>query len=232
MKHFTLILIAAVMILSCNNNSKNSETQIAGKSTKNCLTDLDLDYDQLLSIEEVAQALSLSVEDLRKKSIDRKDQYGEAYYFWKSDRPDIPSLLSIHVQMPDENFIGISGLNPFDDDYSIQEIKNIFEFRYKKLNEEEVIQLQENTAKHLEDKSEDEKKSIEGIVEQRKKSSYEKVENFGESAFWRFSTERGGELVILYGNEQFTIYIKTNYKNQRNLEVAKKLAEFVMNKCN
>src|SRR5690606_2984700 len=161
----------------------------------------------------------------------RKDQYGNVYYFWESDRPHTQSRLSVHVEIPDDNFLGLGSLQKFDESYTPQEIINIFESRYQKLSNEEQKIIKENIDKHFSENNVENKKDAEKFVELREKNYYYKIEDFGESSFWRFNSDSGGELIVLYGKEQFNIYVKTSNKPKDNLEIAKKAARIVMSKC-
>lgn len=188
-------------------------------------------YEQLLPLSEVSALLALDDIKIRTKSIDRKDQYGNCYYFWASDRPDVPSRLSVHVQLPDENFVGISGLHAYGAHLSLQDALENFEMGYKQLNDDELSRIEKNMEKHLEDKSDEEKRAVEDLVELRKHTAYGKVNHLGQSAFWKFSTKNGGELVILWGKEQFTVFTKISHDEPENLALAKKLVQTVMDRC-
>lgn len=233
MKYIKVLLITSmtIIMLSCHSSSKNSDTSLTKNNIVNCLTNLNLAYEELLSLDEVAETLSISTDAIKKKSIDRKDQYGNVYYFWESDRPHIQSRLSVHVEIPDDNFLGLGSLQKFDESYTPQEIINIFESRYQKLSNEEQKIIKENIDKHFSENNVENKKDAEKFVELREKNYYYKIEDFGESSFWRFNSDNGGELIVLYGKEQFNIYVKTSNKPKDNLEIAKKAARIVMSKC-
>ncbi|HLW62284.1 MAG TPA: hypothetical protein VKY33_02685 [Flavobacterium sp.] len=231
MKNFSLLVFTAIVFFACKNSEQKTEEENFAKITKNCLTDLDYNYEQLLSLNEVSAVLTLDDTKVKTNSIDRKDQYGNVYYSWKSDRPDMESPISVHFLVPDNNSVGISGLNSYSEDLSSESVLANFEIEYKQLSDSELKELDKNTQQHTENKTAEEKETLKGIVEARKNFSYKKIENFGRSSFWRFSEKNGGELVTLIGNEKFSIYIKISYDADENLEMAKKLAKTVMDKC-
>lgn len=234
MKKIIILLIAVNFFNSC----KNSETQTQDKIAKtnssaslNCLSKLDLRYDELMSVDEVAKILNKSPEEFKTKSIDRKDEYGEVYYFWESDRPDQPSPLSAHVLIPDNNFVGFSSLNAYDANLPAETFLERFNTAYKEMNEEEIAQMETRMEQHLENKTDEERESVRGFVEVRKSSGFEHVDNLGDAAYWRFNKERGGEMVTLFGNETFTVYTKISHDANENLDLAKKLAQNLMDNC-
>jgi len=231
MKNFSLLVFTAIVFFACKNSEQKTEDENSAKIPKNCLTDLDFNYEQLLSLNEVSAVLALGDTKVKTNSIDRKDQYGEVYYSWQSDRPDMETPLSVHFLIPDKNSVGISGLKAYSEELSNENVLGSFERAYKQLSDSELKEIDKNTQKHIENKTAEEKETVEGLVEARKNFTFEKIENFGRSSFWKFSVKNGGELVTLFGNEQFSIYIKISHDADENLELAKRLAQTVMDKC-
>src|SRR5690606_17581767 len=84
----------------------------------------------------------------------------------------------------------------------------------------EIAQMETRMERHLENKTEEEKEEVKGFVGARKSFGFEKVKNLGDAAYWRFNTERGGEMVSLFGNETFTVYTKISHDADENLERA------------
>ena len=66
----------------------------------------------------------------------------------------------------------------------------------------------------------------------RAKSSWDFVEELGSSAWYKWSEQWGGELVVLAGISQFTILTKISTNPEENREIAIKLADKVLAKCN
>lgn len=224
------------LFFACNNAQGNRDTSPLGNNIsknkeKNCLTKKDLFYQELLKLKDVAELISLPESDFKVKSTDRKDEYGDVYYSWKSDRPDLPNALSVHVMIPDNNFIGFSSLNAYDDDLTDIKVLETFEIGYKQLSEAELDAINKNAERHLEGKTAEEKEAVAGFLEVRKNFNYEKIENFATSTFWRFSEEKGGELIVLSGNEKFKISVKINHNADENLALAKQIAEKVLSLC-
>lgn len=229
------VIVSLCFFFSCKNEgtqSKEQELGVASKSISlNCLGSLDYTYTQLLPVENLAELLGLSINDFEIKTTDRKDQYGNAYYFWKSDRPEVQSPVSEHIFLPDDNFVGISNLSAYNSEMKSAEILDAFDRAYKVLSDEELAQIEENLNQHLEGKSDEERKSVEGLVEARQNSTFQEIENMGDLAYWKFNLENGGELVTLYGNEKFSIHVKINHNADENLRIAKNIAKKVLEKC-
>lgn len=235
MKKIMILLIGMSIFTSCKNSETESQDKITTKTSTspnlNCLSKLDLRYDELLPLDDVARILNMSPDEFKTKTIDRKDSYGEVYYSWESDRPSQPSPVSEHVMVPDNNFIGFSSLNAYDADLPAEAFRERFDTAYKEMSEEEIAQMEARMEKHLENKTEEERETVKGFVGARKSSGFEKVDNLGDAAYWRFNTERGGEMVTLSGNETFTVYTKISHDPDENFDLAKKLVQLVMNNC-
>ena len=69
------------------------------------------------------------------------------------------------------------------------------------------------------------------MMKVRKKSNWDFVENIGSSSWYKWNNQFGGELAVLAGKAKFYIRLKISDDPQENLEVAKKLAEKVLAKC-
>ncbi|MET3731765.1 hypothetical protein [Moheibacter stercoris] len=229
------VIVSLCFFFSCKNEgtqSKEQELGVASKSISlNCLGSLDYTYTQLLPVENLAELLGLSINDFEIKTTDRKDQYGNAYYFWKSDRPEVQSPVSEHIFLPDDNFVGISNLSAYNSEMKSAEILDAFDRAYKVLSDEEIAQIEENLNQHLESRSEEEKSSVQGLMTARTNFNFRNIENLGDKAYWRFSEEKGGELVTLFGNEKFSIQTKISLIENENLDLAKKMSQSVMDNC-
>lgn len=214
------MLYLAIIFLSCKNEMKeptDGKLTIAtvGNFSKNCLHQTNLTYETLLPLEEIQKILMLNLEKVVVNANNRKDEYGSVYYIWPSDRPDRPNPIIAHLTTPDNNSIGIAGLYAYHESLQSSQIIDSFEMGYKQLWEGKTDSLFTPHEQKVENKA----------------NLFKSVSDLGQSAFWKFNSQNGGELVVLLGNEKFSIYTKISHDADENLLLAKKLAQIVIDKC-
>lgn len=78
----------------------------------------------------------------------------------------------------------------------------------------------------------EELESAKSLLKIRANMDFELVEDLGTRAYWKWGEQYGGELITLVGRSSFTIVSKISDDAHQNLELAKKLAREVINKCN
>lgn len=234
MKKNTLCFLFVVLLFSCKNTSQTNMYGVeqvvldSGNHSKGCLTQLNLTYEELLTVDQVAQIFLLDKAEVKTSLNDRNDEYGNVYYSWKSDRPDLSMTDNEHTQSPDDNFVGVSGLYAYNENRSKQDIISSFEMGYHQLSDAEFLAIDDN---ELEDRRQPEKKVANQMLEARKRNVFERVKDLGQSAFWKFHPQNGGELVVLFGNEKFSIYTKVSHEAEENLVWAKKLVQIILDQC-
>ena len=69
------------------------------------------------------------------------------------------------------------------------------------------------------------------ILDARLHLVYEALDGLGDAAYWKWDEQHGIELVVLIGDTHFIIENKTAVSKEENLEIAKQLAEKVIEKC-
>lgn len=226
----------AFVMFSCDSGKKetsnaNSTDRTETSSKKNagksydCLKDFQEDYEALLSKAEMSSVYPIS--DKAEVNLS-PGSYGQHIYQWKSDRPSFTMEVSnMKMQVPDQNTIGIKNLSISSSTSDLESIRKFFDMSYKKLSEEELAQIESN----LDQAEDDVKETGKGYMEARVKSVWEAVDGLGSSAWYKWSEQWGGELVVLAGKANFTILTKINADPAENKELAIKLAEKVIAKC-
>lgn len=223
------------LLVSCNSGSKESSsslesTKTSSKSSKqnsyDCLKDYEDSYDKLITKEEMASVYSIPFSEAKEDL--SGGSYGEYSFQWESDRPGIPMTISgITVDAPDRNTIGIHNLSFSSEKSSLESVRSTFDMGYKELSDAELKQIEEN----LKNASKEVQESGAKLMETRKKMVWEAVDDLGSSAWYKWGDQYGGELVILAGRTKFQIRLKISQDSRENLEVAKKLARLVLDKC-
>jgi len=237
MKKLTFLAGIAFVLFSCNSGNKEGSTTISegdseqtssrakGKSF-NCSQDFQEDYSKLLTKEEMASIYPI---DFKNAKVDLSSgSYGSHIYSWPSDRPDVEQVISgMKIKGRDFNTMGVALLSFYGGKDDMKSNRELFDRAYKKLSDEELKEIQDNI-----DKQKGEiKETAESMMEVRKKSAWEFVDGVGNSAWYKWNERWGGELAVLAGNSKFYIRLKISENPSENLEIAKKLAEKVLEKC-
>ena len=235
----TLFLTGMVLLLvSCNSGKKESsgatsDSNSDRKSSKidgnsyDCLKKFEDDYSLLLTKGEMTSVYPIDFEVADEKL--SSGSYGEHIYHWPSDRPTFTMEVSgMKMELPDENTIGLKNLSFYSDKTDLKSVVGTFNMGYKKLSEQELEKIQSNL-----DKAKDKvKETGKDLMKTRVKMSWDSVEDLGSSAWYKWNDQWGGELVVLAGRANFTILTKISADPDENRELAKKLAEKVIAKCN
>lgn len=243
------IVCVAFFIFSCNSSEseiavgeKMVSSAAASKSdqkTASCLTKFNHDYSKLLTKEDVLKHISMiDPEGLEMKydaeSVKKYPEYGEIFYTWPSDRPDVQMHPSFPSKYPDENSISLTNLDFKDGD--ADQLRNRFQTAYKQMSREEIDAGLARLEKSFKDKPAEELEIAKKLLKGRGKSKNSPVEGVGDHAYW-FPTKvmdlyLGSKIVVLAGNAQFEVLVKVSGNDEENFEVAKKIALEVLAKCN
>lgn len=236
MKKSALLVGIALILFSCNSGNKESSSsgensQMASKSSDgnsyDCLKPFVEDYSKLLTKEDMASVYAIDFENAKVKL--STGNYGEHIYSWPSDRPDKDyGTSAMKIIGPDNNTMGVSLLSFYSDESDLNSSRDNFEMGYKQLSEAELNQIEENLSKQKDEV----KEAGKDFMKVRAKSSWEFVEGTGSSAWYKWSQKFGGELAVLAGKAKFNIKVKVSEDPEENRELAKKLAEKILDKCN
>ena len=243
------IVCVAFLLYSCNasedENSTGEKTASTSTSSKsgqkiaNCLVKFDHDYSKLLTKEDVLKHISLDNPEgleikYNEKSVKKYPEYGEIYYNWPSDRPDIQISPSFPLKQPDMNTVSLTNLAFKEGD--IASIQDRFHTSYKVMSQEQIDAGMARLEESFKDKPAKDLETAKKLLEGRGKSKNISVEGIGDHAYW-FPTKvmdlpLGSKIVVLVGNAQFEVVAKVSENDEENFEVAKKIALEVLAKCN
>lgn len=244
----TWIVCAAFLLFSCNsseneptageNPAPTSNSSKSGQKTANCLAKFDYDYSKLLTKEDVLKHIVIdNPEALETKydaeSVKKYPKYGEIYYNWPSDRPDVQISPSFPLKQPDQNTVSLTNLDFHDG--GIAAIQERFHTSYKVMSKEQIDAGMARLEKSFQDKPAKDLENAKKLLEARGKSKNTPVEGVGDFAYW-FPTKvmdlpLGSKIVVLAGNAQFEVVAKVSENDEDNFEMAKKIALEVLSKC-
>lgn len=234
MKNFILPLVVGIITSSCNSNQKNSDSSDKDISTTNiekydCLQKYEEDYAALITKEEFASVYPFDVDSVEEDLRNQPQGYGHYTLQWKSGRPDKEMVISgIAVPIPDQDMMSVNMLSTVSDSKDMEGVKNLFDRGYKKLSDEELAEIDKNLDKASAEVGETGKK----LMEARKNRNYDFIEGLGNSAWYRWNENTGGELAVLAGNMKFLIRTKVGEDPKENERISKQLANIILKKCN
>jgi hypothetical protein len=209
-----------------NNSSSKAELKVS-----NCLESFNYDYVRMLTIDDIVK--NHDVGDLLKVEIkdgEVKGEYGSVTYIWPSGRPDIQTKINTIVMgVPDPNSVILKKLAFYDN--SSEETVEHFSRSYEYLSTKELKEVNVNLEKNFGDDPE-RLAQAKSLMKSRESMNFELIEGIGTRAYWRWGDKFGGELVSLIGRSKFTVITKVSIDSSENLELAKRLALEVINKCN
>ena len=234
MKNKLFLIGMFFLVLSCNSGKKESSeitgdgnTDEVSDKSYDCLKKFEDDYNLLLTKEEMASVYPIDF-DIADQEL-RSGSYGEHKYQWPSNRPTFTMEISgMEMELPDHNTIGVKNLSFYSDTSDMSSTISAFNMGYKELSDKELEDIQNNLAKQDAEVI----KTGEDLMKVRSNRSWDFVEGLGSSAWYKWNEQWGGELVVLAGKANFTIVAKISPDPDENRELAKKLAEKIIVKCN
>lgn len=234
---FVLLLIHT----SCSNEAKGSADSSepineAVNSNADCLFDYMTKYDQLLPLEvikkyyDVPSSAKMNYDFRPDAKTHDKDTYE---YTWDSDRVRKMKFGGQVMDVPSPNRIGLRWVG--SDLFMIQGKSTALEnFRsfYKNSSAAEKEAAFKQAAKSLKEKGYD-SKTVDAATNMGKELAadeiiFQNIESLGEAAVWIIKEK---ELTVLVGNITFQINVEVSENDEENINLAKKLAQEVLNKC-
>ncbi len=237
MKKLAFLGCMAFVLISCNSGEKESSSTHSSEDnaaaatsndgkTYDCLREFQEHYDKLLTKEDMASVYPI---DFDAATVDLSaGNFGKHVYRWPSVRPEIEQEISgMKISIPDDNTLGVFLLSFYSEDSDLRSNRATFDMGYKDLSEKELKTMKENLDMQSKDVTEAGKK----LLESRAKKHWDLVDGVGNSAWYKWNEQYGGELAVLAGRAKFYIRLKISDDPQENLDIAKKLAQKVLVKC-
>lgn len=240
----------AFFLFSCNSSESESsgvETTTATTSAKgskadtktaSCLADFNHDYSKLLTKQDVLKHVSTAdaaVLEIKydAEEVKKRPEYGEIYYEWPSDRPDIQINPSFPLKQPDMNSVSLTNLK--FSDREVAKIQDKFHTAYKTMTQEEVDAGMKRLEESYKDKPAEDLQTAQQVLKKRAEWKSTPLDGVGEYAYWFpsrvMNMYMGSKIIVLTGNAQFEVVAKVGENDEENFEVAKKIALEVLSKC-
>lgn len=233
MKKLICAIGAFAFIIACDSATSGASDTVESTSKKEktstksfeCLMEFENDYSKLLSKEDMNDVFTIGTEDAEEDN--REGSYGEYTYSWLSDRPNLEVEISgMKMKFPDRNKMGIALLSSYSSD--LKDPISQFDIAYRALSDEEIEEMKARIA----ESDDADVREIGGeFADIRGEMAWQKVDDVGSSAWYKWDDTYGGELAVLAGYTTFYIRLKISADPNKNLEIAKELAKKVLEKC-
>src|SRR5690554_1650316 len=233
--NYSALMVGILLMTSCSGDTTNSGSKSSSKVSQDCLMSYDYDYTRILTLDDVKKHVAVDESTLETEQDLNNKTYGSVIYRWKSNRPDLVTKINnMEIEHPDMNKVSMTKLSFYDSDdlktYKSDDFVQLFNRGYDPMGKEEFDKLFDNLKKEYKDNPEMLETSRK-LLETRMKSNYKKVDQVGQSAYWKWNDMWGLEMSVLYGNTKFYLEVKIDEDPQKNLEVATKIANDILEEC-
>lgn len=233
--NYSALIFGLILISSCSGDASKTGSKSSNKASKDCLMNYEYDYSRILTLDDVKKHITVDESTLETEEDSQNKTYGNVTYKWASDRPDlVTEINNMSIEHPDMNKVSMTKLSFYDSDdlktYKSDDFIELFNRGYDPMSKEEFNQLFANLEKQYKDDPEMLNTSRK-LLESRMQSKYKKVEGIGQSAYWKWDDMWGLELSVLFGNTKFYLEVKIDEDPQKNLDVATKIANDILEEC-
>lgn len=232
--NFLLVCFAFVTFTGCKDNKDSLRNLEASNSTAEntaCFEQYKTELMTMLTKEEIASVYQGDLAEAELKS-DVKDKYSRSAsykYYWPGDPDRSERLISNGRDLGPINYkIGAGDLVFYSDDakFIIKRFKSTYD-----LTDAKKAKAREAINKELEKSGADPKtkntsKSISNSIIPELK--FTPVEGIGDAAIW---SHLHSSLIVLKGRTKFTVFVDVSDNHQEDVDLAKKLAKIILDKC-
>ncbi len=236
-KLITLIILLVSLAACSSKNANQTETeQQTEVGNESCIKEYMSKYDQLLPLEtikknyEVPSTAKMNYSYSPEAKRHDRDTYE---YTWDSSRIRKIKIGGREMELPSPNRIGLRWVG--SDLFMIQgkptALENFQSF-YKNSTAAEKEAAFKQAAESMKEKGYD-TKTVDAATSMGKELAadeiiFKNIEGLGEAAVWRIKEK---ELTVLVGKITFQISVEVSENDEDNINLAKKLAQEVLNKC-
>lgn len=233
--NFLLVCFAFAAFTACKENKKGSKeievnTTNSSESTA-CFEQFKTELMKMLTKDEIESAYQVDLADAELKS-DIRDKYSPSAsykYYWPGDPDRSERLLSNGRDLGPINYkIGAGDLEFYKEDskYIIRQFKNGYDLTdAKKAKAKEAIN-RELEKSGVDTKTKNTSKSISNSIIPELK--FTPVEGIGDAAVW---SHLHSSLIVLKGRTKFTVFVDVSDNHEEDIDLAKKLAKIILDKC-
>lgn len=238
-KHFIsklfFLCVASVVLVACKGKVKDAEVAEAttGNSAQStsCFEQYKTNLMKMLTKSEIASVYKGDMEgaELDSYKTEEYSAYGYYTYSWpgNSDRSERMIVNGSDYGAKDYT-IGVGYLDFYDEDtkFIVKQFKNTYD-----LTDAKKAKAKKAINKELEKNGVDSK--TKGTSESITKSiipdlKFTPVEDIGDAAVWSYSDNR---LIVLKGRVKFRVIVDISDNHQEDVDLAKKLARIILQKC-
>ncbi len=240
-----LFLVLVGVVAACGKSEKTDsagETTVSEASTListnsesegECLFEYDQKLDELLTKEMINQVHTLPAEAEKEYSKVVKG-YHKMEYSWKTDRIKKLKVGNMNIDVPVSNRIAVGSMKQYKED---QDALKLFKMSYRTPTKEEIEKTKAYLDKQLDkyenkegEKLTDTQKNVGkgvsgGMMDNIKINP---IEGIGDAAAWD-ATDNA--LIVLIGKTEFKVYAELGEDQAANQEIAKKLVQGILAKC-
>jgi hypothetical protein len=242
---FSTLILGFLFATSCggkaNSDSTSTEKVESSESVSggngDCIISYQSKYDELLPLDVIKKHFKGEMPDAEKeydKNSNEKYRNHDKYiYTWKSNRTRTMEIGGNKMTLPIANEIGLQWVG--DDMFMMSKNKTPLEnFKgfYRNASQEEIDKAMAIADAQIRKKEGVTKEQADAATGMAKGMSaetrFENVEGVGEAASW---VVKENKLVVLVGNVTFQVIANVGTDKAANIDLAKKLAIEVLNKC-
>lgn len=229
--NYIVIFATTFLFASCSGSSDSQKSSKSASSSsgysKDCLESYNYNYPEILTLDEVKKYIPVDDNSLKIEENIDYETYGHVTYQWDSDRPNMTiNISNMNIEAPDKNMIKMTKLSFYDD---LDGTLELFNRGYKALTNEELAEFDANLVKHYANDPNG-LEEARSLMEIRKNSEWE-MTDVGQSSFWKWNGQYGLEMAVLAGKTKFYVEVRVDKDPQKNLEVARNIANEILEKC-
>jgi hypothetical protein len=240
------IFVLAGSLIACGGTSTQEDSASLGEAadseTATCLAEYakNNELEKMISKEQIAEIVGKTAAELEyDEGKSSSSRYSTVGYSWKSDEQRILTMETkvgdriIKTEAPLDDQIDFGNIDILDEDNA--KALEYFERTYgnkSKAAKERAKESLDRTAESRDDVTKEQAESLKKMVD---KESSVKVEGVGSSAYYGIIDANGMvyiDLKVLDGNTMFKITTDVSSDSDKDLEIAKKVAQQIIANCN
>lgn len=231
---FLSIAVLLFVMNACKSDNKDpqeNENGISNMETTSCFERYSTKYDKLLTKADISKQYPVDFSKAEKEydTTNTPSSYEEMVYSWPSKRTRTMEVLGRKYTLPVDNKIGMGSIRFFSEDekYPINRFTSMYDLSdTEKEKAKESIDKEVDKKEQLDKQSKKTAKKLTGSILSNMKFS--PVEGVGDAAVWDYMES---SLIVLKGRTRFTVIVDVGTNHQEEVNLAKKLAKSIMEKC-
>ena len=237
----TFLITLSFCFAACSESDNNPQTQSAAENSSpasasqegSCLADFQAEPWTLFSLDEVADFVGLAAASgkMEEPMLTKNLAFRAAGYTWETGRT-MTTKVTGDMKIPVSDTVTIGRFEVLDPESINGTFVEHFRNQYQVPREQQQAELDAAVTKQLENESEAAQSFGKGISNISKSINYQTIAGIGSAAVWQTNLKSpDGMLNILHNNVTFTVVTNLSDNRDYNLEVAKKIALAVIDKC-